>query len=103
MTSVGRAGGGGDLTGVGVPDSGSAPTNRRRRPGDPGQGLEPRDVGITTSATITWMTDGASTSTVRYGRTTTHGRARSSTSLVVRHTITVTGLSASTRYHYRVE
>jgi len=55
------------------------------------------------SATIIWMTDEASTSTVRYGRTTAYGRARSSTSLVVRHAITVTGLSASTRYHYRVE
>jgi len=55
------------------------------------------------SATITWMTDEAPTSTVRYGRTTAYWRARSSTSLVVRHAITLTGLSASTRYHYRVE
>ena len=37
------------------------------------------------------------------GRTTAYGKRRSNTSLVVRHVITVTGLSANTRYHYRVE
>jgi purple acid phosphatase-like protein len=55
------------------------------------------------SVTITWMTDEVSTSTVSYGRTTAYGKVRSSTSPVVRHAITVTGLSANTRYHYRVE
>ena len=37
------------------------------------------------------------------GRTTTYGKERSGTTLVVRHTITLTGLTASSRYHYRVE
>jgi hypothetical protein len=55
------------------------------------------------SVTITWMTDEASNSTVRYGRTTAYRGVRSTTSLVVRHAVTVTGLSANTRYHYRVE
>lgn len=55
------------------------------------------------SVRVTWMTDEASTTTVRYGRTTAYGKRRSNTSLVVRHVITVTGLSANTRYHYRVE
>ena len=44
------------------------------------------------------MTDEAFTSTVRYGRTTAYGRARSSASLVVRHAINVSRLSAGTRY-----
>ncbi len=55
------------------------------------------------SVPIAWMTDEASTSKVRYGRTTAYGWVRSSPSLVVRHAITVTGLSANTRYHNRVE
>ncbi len=55
------------------------------------------------SASITWMTDEVSTTTVHYGRTTAYGKQRSNTSLVVRHDITLTGLSANTRYHFRVE
>ena len=49
------------------------------------------------------MTDEASTTVVHFGRTTAYGKKRSNTSLVVRHTITLTGLAASTRYHYSVE
>ena len=55
------------------------------------------------SASVTWMTDEASTTTVHYGRTTAHGKQRSNTSLVVLHVITLSGLSANTRYHYRVK
>jgi phosphodiesterase/alkaline phosphatase D-like protein len=55
------------------------------------------------SVRVTWMTDDASTTTVRYGRTAAYGKQRSNTSLVVRHVITLTGLSANPRYHYRVE
>jgi hypothetical protein len=55
------------------------------------------------SVSVTWMTDEASTTTVHYGRTTAYGKQRSNTSLVVRHMITVTGLSANTRYRYQVE
>ena len=49
------------------------------------------------------MTDEVSTTVVQYGRTTAYGKKRSNTNLVVRHIITLTGLSANTRYHYRVE
>jgi hypothetical protein len=52
---------------------------------------------------VTWMTDEVSTTAVQYGRTTAYGKKRSNTNLVVRHGITLTGLSANTRYHYRVE
>jgi phosphodiesterase/alkaline phosphatase D-like protein len=55
------------------------------------------------SVNITWMTDEASTTVVHYGRTRSYGKQRSNTSLVVRHRITLSGLSPNTRYHYRVE
>jgi parallel beta-helix repeat protein len=55
------------------------------------------------SVSVTWMTDEASTTTVHYGRTTAYGKERSSDGLVVRHVISVTGLSANTRYHFQVE
>jgi phosphodiesterase/alkaline phosphatase D-like protein len=55
------------------------------------------------SVSVTWMTDEVSTTVVQYGRTTAYGKKRSHTSLVVRHGITVTGLSANARYHYRVD
>jgi hypothetical protein len=56
-----------------------------------------------TSVRVAWMTDEASTTVVRCGRTTAYGMKRSNTSLVVRRRITLTGLSPNTRYHYRVE
>jgi hypothetical protein len=55
------------------------------------------------SASVTWMTDEASTTVVRYGRTTDYGKKLSNPSLVVRHAVTLTRLSANTRYHFRVE
>lgn len=57
-----------------------------------------------TSAVVTWMTDEASDSQVDYGLTTGYG---SQTSLdanrVTSHSIALSGLSASTAYHYRVK
>ena len=55
------------------------------------------------SVSVTWMTNEASTTVVQYGRTRAYGKKRSNTDLVVRHGITLTGLSANTRYHCRVE
>jgi len=55
------------------------------------------------SVNVTWMTDEASTTVVQYGRTAAYGKKRSNTDLVVRHGINLTGLSANTRYHYRVQ
>ena len=60
--------------------------------------------GITSSgATITWTTNEPSNSRVNYGLTTSYG---SSTvldgSMVTSHSQTISGLTASTTYHYRV-
>ncbi|MDO8716099.1 MAG: hypothetical protein Q7J73_04755, partial [Dehalococcoidales bacterium] len=53
------------------------------------------------SATITWTTDEAATSTVNYGATSGYGTASTSASLVTSHSITITGLTASTLYHFQ--
>ncbi len=55
-----------------------------------------------TSATITWHTDESSDSLVEYGTTTSYGSTASNPSLVLNHSIGLSGLSASTLYHYRV-
>ena len=56
----------------------------------------------TTSATITWTTDEGSNSEVVYGTTTGYGSASSSASNVTSHSLTLTGLTASTTYDYEV-
>ncbi|MFU8767122.1 MAG: S8 family serine peptidase [Candidatus Methanoperedens sp.] len=56
-----------------------------------------------TSAAITWNTDEASTSLVKYGTSSgAYTFNRSSTSFVTGHSMFLTGLSASTTYHYVV-
>jgi hypothetical protein len=55
-----------------------------------------------TTAMVTWSTDKNATSKVVYGTTSSYGSATSSASLVTSHSIGVTGLSASTSYHYAV-
>ena len=53
------------------------------------------------SATITWTTDQASSSQVKYGTTTSYGSSSSlNSSLVTSHSVTLTGLTASTTYDY---
>lgn len=54
------------------------------------------------SATITWSTDELATSLVDYGTTTSYGSNESSGSYVTSHSITLTGLTASTTYNYEV-
>ena len=56
----------------------------------------------TTSATITWTTNVAATSQINYGTTTSYGTASSSAALVTLHSITLTGLTASTTYDFEV-
>ncbi len=56
-----------------------------------------------TSATITWTTDENADSVVEYGTTTSYGLTASSASMVLHHSIGLSGLSASTLYHYRVK
>ena len=56
------------------------------------------------SATITWTTNESSDSQVEYGLTTSYGNSTTlNTSLVTSHSQTLSGLSASTLYHYRVK
>jgi len=56
-----------------------------------------------TSATITWTTDEASTSQVEYGPTTAYGSLTSlDTTLLTSHGTTLTNLSPATTYNYRV-
>jgi hypothetical protein len=55
------------------------------------------------SATITWTTNEPSTSQVRYGTTTSYSASTTlSSSLTTSHSVNLTGLSASTTYHYQV-
>ena len=55
-----------------------------------------------TTATITWTTDAYSTSSVAYGTTTGYGSTSSSAASVISHSITITGLTSNTLYHYRI-
>ncbi len=58
----------------------------------------------TTTATISWTTDEVSTSQIEYGTTTTYGRSTTANAiLVTAHSQGLTGLTASTIYHYRVK
>jgi hypothetical protein len=59
---------------------------------------------ITTSgATITWTTNEASDSQVDYGTTTAYGSSSTlNTTDVTGHSVALSGLAASTLYHYRV-
>jgi hypothetical protein len=55
-------------------------------------------------AVITWTTDKASTSQVNYGTTTAYGNSSPvNDSLVTSHSVTLSGLLASTLYHYQVQ
>lgn len=57
----------------------------------------------TNSALITWTTDEPSNSVVEYGLTTSYGSSTSNATNVTSHSIALSGLSASTLYHYRVK
>src|SRR5882672_3696333 len=60
--------------------------------------------GITTStATITWTTDKPSDSQVDYGTTSSHGQTTFNSAPVTAHTVSLSGLSANTIYHYSVK
>jgi hypothetical protein len=63
-------------------------------------------TGTVTSstATITWTTDKASNSQVAYGTTATYGTLSPlNTTLVTSHSVTLTGLAASTTYYYQAQ
>lgn len=54
------------------------------------------------SATITWTTNEMATSTVDYGTTTSYGSVELNGSYTTAHSVSVTGLTASTTYNYQV-
>ncbi len=55
-------------------------------------------------ATITWTTDQASNSQVAYGTTSSYGSLSAlNSTLVTSHSVTLTGLAASTTYFYQVQ
>jgi len=56
-----------------------------------------------TSATISWTTDEPSTSQIDYGLDASYGKIASGSALVTSHSLTLTGLTPGTTYHYRVE
>lgn len=53
-------------------------------------------------AVITWTTDQAADSLVEYGETTSYGQSVSESSLLTNHSLTLTGLSQATTYHFKV-
>src|SRR5204862_167744 len=56
-----------------------------------------------TGATITWTTNEPATSQVAYGLTSSYGSMTTlDTTLRTTHTVTLTGLSEATGYHYKV-
>jgi hypothetical protein len=69
---------------------------------DPVISPNPSVAVFVTGAYITWETDIASTSRVDYGTTTAYGSNVTDGSSVTYHSLTVTGLTANTTYHYKV-
>jgi len=65
-------------------------------------GVATSDV-TTSSATVGWTTDEASDSLVEYGLTTAYGTQVSSMTLVTSHSLTMSDLTASTIYHFRIK
>ena len=71
-------------------------------------GAKPAISGVatsvtTTTATVTWTTDQASSSQVEYGPTSSYGSLTTlDPTFVTAHSQTVSGLSPGTLYHYRV-
>jgi hypothetical protein len=59
------------------------------------------NVGVT-SAVISWQTNNAANGRVDYGLTTAYGSSMSDATRVTAHALTLTGLTASTTYHYKV-
>jgi len=62
------------------------------------------DVGSITSRSvvISWRTDEPSNSVLEYGETSAYGRTMSDASYITNHNFTITGLRASTNFHFRV-
>jgi peptidoglycan hydrolase-like protein with peptidoglycan-binding domain len=57
----------------------------------------------TTNVIVTWTTNEPATSQINYGSTISYGSASSSAAFVTSHTMTLTGLTASTTYHFQIQ
>ncbi len=55
-----------------------------------------------TSATVSWDTNEASTGTVNYGATSSYGAAAADSTSATHHSVTLSGLVASKTYHYAI-
>jgi Beta xylosidase C-terminal Concanavalin A-like domain len=55
-----------------------------------------------TSATVAWTTNTAATSVVKYGLTSSYTVTNSNSSLVTTHSLSLTGLTCTTTYHYSI-
>lgn len=55
------------------------------------------------SVKVNWTTNKPADSFVEYGLTTNYGLSLSNATLVTNHTLTLTGLQASSTYHYRIK
>jgi Purple acid Phosphatase, N-terminal domain len=61
-------------------------------------------TGITdTAATITWTTDISSDSAVEYGTTSSYGSLATDDTVTFNHSVSLSGLTPSTVYHYHVQ
>ncbi len=76
-----------------IPSNDTAPTISAVSPGTPNAD----------SATITWTTDQSADSLVEYGTSTSYGLSESAATLTTSHSVTLSNLTASTTYHYRVK
>jgi alpha-L-arabinofuranosidase len=56
----------------------------------------------TTSETISWTTDQATTSLLNYGTSTSYGLSSTLNTLTTSHSVTLTGLTASTTYNFEI-
>ncbi|MES2623023.1 MAG: exo-alpha-sialidase [Patescibacteria group bacterium] len=56
-----------------------------------------------TSVIVTWTTDESGNSLVEYGTSASYGLSTIDTAFVTAHSVTLTGLTASTTYHFRLK
>ncbi|MDP2671060.1 MAG: redoxin domain-containing protein [bacterium] len=56
----------------------------------------------TSSITISWKTNEAATSRLDYGTTASYGQFKNNSSLVLTHSLSLTGLSSDRSYHFKI-
>jgi hypothetical protein len=85
-----------------------AATSGGTSPGGGGDSIAPSisDISVargTTTATISWATNESSLTWVLYGPDTNYGGEIKTTGYTTSHTVTITGLSPETSYHYMIK